>query len=175
MNLRHGWVGFAPSAAVQADVARIEDLWSSARARFGAEGPWLFGSYSLADVFYAPIAARLAGYGLPISATAQAYVEAHLADTAFRQWRAMGETVAYAPMPYRVDAQEVPWPGPVMSGAHLGEGPSVNEVCPYSGDPVTHFLALNGTTYGFCNAFCRDKTLADPGAWPAFLELAGIS
>ncbi len=42
---------FAPSDAALADVARIEDLWSRARAEHGADGPWLFGAYSLADVF----------------------------------------------------------------------------------------------------------------------------
>jgi glutathione S-transferase len=26
-------------------------------------------------------------------------------------------------------------------------------------------------TFGFCNAFCRDKTLADPEAWPKFMAL----
>ena len=55
---------FTASDAVLADVARIEDLWARARTEHGADGPWLFGACALADVFYAPIAARLAGFGL---------------------------------------------------------------------------------------------------------------
>lgn len=54
----------------------------------GPAGPWLFGVYSLADVFFAPVAARVAGYGLPVGPAAAAYVAAHLAHPAFRAWRA---------------------------------------------------------------------------------------
>ena len=46
-----------------------------------------------------------------------------------------------------------------------------NTTCPYSGRPVTHVLEMEGRRFGFCNAFCRDKTVADPEAWPAFMAL----
>jgi glutathione S-transferase len=36
---------------------------------------------------------------------------------------------------------------------------------------VTHFLALGRRVWGFCDAFCRDKTAADPLAWPEFRAL----
>lgn len=36
---------------------------------------------------------------------------------------------------------------------------------------MTDYLQMDGETYGFCNAFCRDKTVADPEAWPAFMAL----
>ena len=65
MNLRRAYVGFEPSPAVLASLSRIEALWRAARAASGADGPWLFGAYSLADVFFAPVAARIATYGLP--------------------------------------------------------------------------------------------------------------
>lgn len=89
MDLRAAYAGFAPSEAVLADLARIETLWAAARAVSG-RGPWLFGDYSVADVFYAPVAARIAAYGLPVSAEARAYVAAHLAHPSFRAWRAAG-------------------------------------------------------------------------------------
>ena len=66
------------------------------------------------------------------------------------------------------------YPAPPTLKAKVTDGPSVNAACPYSGRPVTHFLHLDGTTWGFCNAFCRDKTLADPLAWPDFVALAGL-
>ena len=47
----------------------------------------------------------------------------------------------------------------------------MNSACPYSGKPVTHALELYGRRFGFCNAFCRDKTAADPEAWPKFMAL----
>lgn len=43
--------------------------------------------------------------------------------------------------------------------------------CPYSGKAVTHFLETGGRIYGFCNAFCRDKTVADPEAWQKFMAI----
>ncbi|MEO0996252.1 MAG: glutathione S-transferase [Pseudomonadota bacterium] len=113
MNLRRKWMGFKPSAAVAADIARIEALWSLARARFGRDDrPWLFGRYSLADVFYTPVAARIAGYGLAVAGPAEDYVAAHLADPAFAEWRARGQALTYDPEPYDQGLPDAPWPGP---------------------------------------------------------------
>lgn len=177
MNLRKAIDGFDVPEAVLADLARIELLWSTAQERFGrADSPWLFGDYSLADVFYAPVAARIAGYGLPVGPAAQAYVQAHLSDPAFRRWRAEGLCVSYDPEPYEnafpADAERRPWPGPARLPARAVEGgPSENETCPYSGDPVTDYLELDGRIFGFCNPFCRDKTVHDAAAYPKFIAI----
>ena len=90
MNLRVAWRGFAPSDAVRADLARLERLWGLARDVAG-DGPWLFGAYTAADAFFAPVAMRIAGYGLPVSGAARAYVNAHLAHPPLRDWRDAGE------------------------------------------------------------------------------------
>ena len=177
MNLRQAIDGFDVPEAVLRDLERIELLWSTAQERFGrADSPWLFGDYSLADVFYAPVAARIAGYGLPVGPAAQAYVQAHLSDPAFRRWRAEGLCVSYDPVPYEnafpADAERRPWPGPArLSARAIDHGPSENATCPYSGDPVTDFLELNGRVFGFCNAFCRDKTVNDAAAYPKFMTI----
>jgi glutathione S-transferase len=112
MNLRRSYAGFAPDAAVRADLARIEALWAAARSAHGAAGPWLCGAYSLADVSFAPVAARVATYGLPVGPAAMAYVEAHLADPAFRAWRAEGLADPVVQATYDLDLPERPWPGP---------------------------------------------------------------
>lgn len=109
MQLLRVYEGFSVSDAVAADLARLEDLWALARSRHGEGGPWLFGRYSLADVFFAPVAARIAGYDLPVSTEARSYVDAHLADPAFRAWRAEGLTVSYDPEPYAKDLPHRPW------------------------------------------------------------------
>lgn len=169
MNLRCAYSSYKPSDAVRKDVTRIEAIWTHALDRFG--GAWLCGDYSIADVFFAPVAARIAGYGISVSAQAQAYVDRHLADPAFRRWRAMG-LVKGDDLPwYAKDYDQRGWPGPAPVEAHEADGPSVNDACPYSGKEVSHFLSLQGATYGFCNAFCRDKTMADPAAWPAFTKM----
>ena len=111
MQLLRVYDGFAPSDAVRADLARLETLWALARSRHGADTPWLFGRYSLADVFFAPVAARIAGYDLAVSAAARAYVDAHLADPAFRAWRLAGLDTRCDPEPYAIDLPSRPWPG----------------------------------------------------------------
>ena len=172
MQLIGQYRGFEVSTAVGADLARLEELWASAAPYRTAGSPWLFGRYSLADVFYAPVAARIAGYRLPVGPEAGAYVKAHLGDEKFRQWRAMGLTKSYDPVPYAMDLEQAEWPGPAPLAARaVEEGPALNDTCPYSGKPVTHYLDLGGETYGFCNAFCRDKTVADPEAWPLFVRM----
>lgn len=174
MQLLHRLEGFAPSEAVLADLARIETLWSLARSRHGAGGPWLFGRYTLADVFYMPVAARIAGYGLPVGEAAQGYVATCLADVAFRQWRALGLTVRYNPIPYDTGLPRAPWPGPTPIEARaVPDGTAQNAACPYSGKPVTDLMEMQGRIFGFCNPTCRDKTVADPEAWPAFMAMAG--
>lgn len=172
MNLRCAYRDSRPSAAVMADVARLEEIWTYARSTCNPDGPWLCGAYSSVDAFFAPVAARLAGYALPASPQATAYVAAHLADPAFRRWRAMS-LVKGGDLPrYAKDYDQVDWPGPVPLPARaIDQGRPENATCPYSGKPVTHFLEIEDRVFGFCNAFCRDKTVADPAAWPAFLKL----
>jgi len=70
----------------------------------------LFGEYSLADVFFAPVAARITGYGLPVSDAAATYVAAHIADPAFKAWRAAGMAKTYDPMPYDLGLETAAWP-----------------------------------------------------------------
>jgi glutathione S-transferase len=112
MNLRRAYVGFEPDAPVRADLDRVELLWGEARARFGREGPWLFGNYCLADVFFAPVAARIATYALPVGPKSAVYVAAHLADPAFLDWRAAGLAEPHVQPGYDLDLPERAWPGP---------------------------------------------------------------
>lgn len=171
MNLKVSYAETPVGPEVAADLARIEAIWARARDRFGAGGPWLFGRYSAADAMFAPVAARIATYNLPVGPDAAAYVAAHLADPAFRRWRAMGLAENRDQPFYARDWPQRPWPGPVPRPATPADGPPLNDACPYSGRPVTHALGMDGRIWGFCNAFCRDKTLHDPEAWPAFLAM----
>lgn len=172
MNLRVSYTDCAPTPEVLADLQRLDTIWAWARDTTGAAGPWLCGAYSAADAFFAPVATRIATYNLPVSEAAMAYVQAHLAHPSFRRWRAMG-LVDLPDQPfYRRDWPTRPWPGPEPLPARAVEGTEAeNTACPYSGKPVTHVLELGGRRFGFCNAFCRDKTVADPAAWPKFMAL----
>lgn len=172
MNLREAFVWETPDADVRADLERIETLWDWARRECGSEdGAWLCGDYSAVDAMFAPVAMRIAGYSLPVGPAAQAYVEMHLNDLALRRWRAMGMVRGAHLSRYDQTHATKPWPGPAPLPATATDKAPVNPHCPYSGKPSTHMLMLDGVSYGFCNAFCRDKTIADPEAWPAFIAL----
>ncbi len=172
MNLRLAYKNVPVPLEVTADLRRLECIWADARTATEPCGPWLAGDYSVADAFYAPVAARIAGYGLDVNDQAMAYVNAHLADPAFRRWRAMGfaagETLDHYKRDFAIDA----WPGPKpIHAVATDTGQPENDACPYSGKPVTHLASVEGRTFGFCNAFCRDKTVADAEAWPEFIKI----
>lgn len=170
MNLRTAWIGFEPSAAVLHDVARIDGLWSAALSRSG--GPFLFGQASLADVFFAPVATRLATYGLAVSPQSQSYVEHILSLTPIRQWRALGLAQDAEVAKYEMGLPRAPFPIPSRIEAFAVEtGEPENSVCPYSGRPPMHLAQIGTRVFGFCNPGCRDKTIADPEAWPAFMSI----
>jgi len=172
MNLRVSYTDCQPPEDVLADLRRLETLWAWARQTTASTTPWLCGAYSAADAFFAPVATRIATYNLPVNAEAMVYVNAHLAQPSFRRWRAMGMVDGPDQPFYRRDYPRRDWPGPVRLPARTIDGTDTeNQACPYSGDPVTHALELYGRRFGFCNAFCRDKTVADPEAWPKFMAL----
>lgn len=68
------------------DVARIDQLWQDCRSKHAANGPWLFGSFSIADAMYAPVVLRFNTYRPQLSSAASAYVAHVLADAAMREW-----------------------------------------------------------------------------------------
>jgi len=74
----------AENAAARADLARIIELWSEALADSG--GPFLFGDYSIADAFFAPVVTRLRTYALPVPADVAAYMERALAAPGTAAW-----------------------------------------------------------------------------------------
>lgn len=75
-----------PSPEAQAEVDRICALWRDCRARFGAGGDMLFGTWSIADCMYAPVATRFRSYGISLDPVSDAYVEAVLARPEMREW-----------------------------------------------------------------------------------------
>lgn len=117
MNLAKSYHDCAPPPPVLADLERLCLRWRMARAAFGRGGPWLFGSYCAADAFFAPVAARIATYNLPVDDGAMAYVAAHLAHASFRRWRAAGAVDGFEQPFYRRPYAERPWPGPAASPA----------------------------------------------------------
>jgi glutathione S-transferase len=90
---------------VQANVRRIEAMWTDCRTRFGAGGAFLFGPFGAADAMYAPVVARFHTYGVEVGAQARTYMDAVMALAAWREWQAAALTE-----PWVLPEDEVDWP-----------------------------------------------------------------
>jgi len=77
--------------AIDADIRRVEALWAETRRRFGGGGPLLFGGFTIADAYYAPVAFRFQTYGVAPAGEAGAYWRALLALPAVKAWEAGGK------------------------------------------------------------------------------------
>ena len=72
--------------AVKRDIERVVASWTDCRARFGTEGPFLFGTFSAADAYYAPVVRRLLGFDVTVPEAAAHYMAAVDALPAMRTW-----------------------------------------------------------------------------------------
>ena len=86
MNVRTRVEGAKIDELAKADVVRILTLWAEARARFGRGGPYLFGTFSAADIFYAPVVSRFTSYGIAVPGFALAYMEAIWSHEWLQAW-----------------------------------------------------------------------------------------
>src|SRR5262245_13870793 len=107
MNMWRPPVKRALSDDAKANVARIDAMWSEARQRFGAGGPFLFGRFCAADAMYAPIVSRFQTYQVEVSAPAAAYMEAVIALPAWREWRGAALRETWAIPKFEPDWPEV--------------------------------------------------------------------
>jgi len=80
-------------------------MWTDCRNRFGAGGPFLFGSFGAADAMYAPVVSRFHTYGVEVSPAARGYMDAVVALPSWAQWRA-----AALKEPWVLAEDEVDWP-----------------------------------------------------------------
>jgi glutathione S-transferase len=70
--------------AVRADVARLVAMWSELLAQHG--GPMLFGPFSVADAYFAPVVMRFKTYALPVPEAIDAYMERVAALPGVKAW-----------------------------------------------------------------------------------------
>jgi glutathione S-transferase len=74
-------------APVQQEVSRMEALWRACRAAHGSGGPFLFGTFSAADCFFAPVVVgRFITYGARVEADTRAYMDAVVAHPVIAKW-----------------------------------------------------------------------------------------
>ena len=106
MNIRASVPDAKIGEATRTDTVRILQLWAEARARFGQGGPFLFGTFSAADVFYAPVVSRFRTYGFQLPGFAVAYMDAMWEHEWMQQWIAGAEDEQWVIEQYEQAAQK---------------------------------------------------------------------
>ena len=93
MNIRASFPGRGRTAEAQGDIGRICEIWEECLARFGHH-QFLFGPFSIADAFFAPVVMRFRTYGVSLAPALQAYCERMEAHPAVARWmrEALAET-----------------------------------------------------------------------------------
>jgi glutathione S-transferase len=79
-----GALALRDQAAVRADLARICSLWSGLLTEHG--GPMLFGDFTVADAYFAPVVMRIKTYALPVPADVAAYMDRVCALPGVKAW-----------------------------------------------------------------------------------------
>jgi glutathione S-transferase len=79
-----GAIALRDKPAVRADLDRLVAMWTELLAASG--GPMLFGGFSIADAYYAPVATRIRTYALPVPQVISAYIDRVLALPGVKAW-----------------------------------------------------------------------------------------
>ncbi|WP_395825944.1 glutathione S-transferase family protein [Collimonas sp.] len=91
MDIRAHKPGFGRTAGAQADIARIVEIWETCLSEFGHH-QFLFGAFSIADAYFAPVVMRFRSYGVLLAPALQAYADRVQAHPAVARW--MHEAIA---------------------------------------------------------------------------------
>lgn len=86
MNVTANLAGLGWNIEVQRDIDRISAMWAGLRARHAGAGPFLFGHFTVADAYYAPVVSRFNTYQPVLSEAVAGYMKTILALPALREW-----------------------------------------------------------------------------------------
>ena len=85
MNICASFPGKGRTTEAQADIGRISEIWETCFARSGPHR-FLFGDFSIADAYYAPVVMRFRTYAVSLAPALEAYVERVAAHPAVAEW-----------------------------------------------------------------------------------------
>lgn len=86
MNIRRRFPMFFVRANVMEDIDRIFQIWALQREKAAGQGDYLFGNFTIADAFYAPVVTRFITYGVKAPPICQVYMDAVMLHPAVAQW-----------------------------------------------------------------------------------------
>ncbi|HTK00276.1 MAG TPA: glutathione S-transferase family protein [Bordetella sp.] len=87
MNIEALLPGIDIPPAAQQDISRVQAIWQDTRAEYGRGGPFLFGDFTIADAFFAPVVSRFLTYGVAAAAgPVREYMDTMLSLPAMQAW-----------------------------------------------------------------------------------------
>lgn len=92
----------SPSKELEDEIARVDAIWSCCRRRFGENGKYLYGRFSIADCMFAPIAISFESYRADLCGDANTYMQTLLDNPFLQKWITLGRrekeplSIAYA-------------------------------------------------------------------------------
>lgn len=75
-----------PSEGCTFNIMRIQSIWEETRETYGQGGRFLFGAFSIADAFYAPVVSRFRTYGVKLDGPAADYAAMMWELPSMQQW-----------------------------------------------------------------------------------------
>lgn len=85
MDIRASYPGRGRTPGAQADIGRIGEIWENCLSQSGHHA-FLFGAFSIADAFYAPVVMRFRSYQVALPPALQAYCDRVVAHPAVASW-----------------------------------------------------------------------------------------
>lgn len=86
MDCRARYPGKGMNPGVQEDCDRIANIWRECRQKYGSNGDFLFGNFTIADAMYAPVVSRFITYDVQLDPISKAYAEAIWSLPAMQKW-----------------------------------------------------------------------------------------
>jgi len=86
MNIRSRFPNEGRKPGVKEDIDRVAALWRQCRSRYGADGPFLFGRFTIADAMFAPVVTRFRTYEVALGEVEQAYADAIWGLDSMKAW-----------------------------------------------------------------------------------------
>ncbi len=101
MNIRANFSGKGRTPGAQADIGRISEIWETCLSEFGHH-EYLFGEFSIADAYFAPVVMRFRTYAVSLAPALQAYCDRVAAHPAVAAWISDALNEPYALQKYDV-------------------------------------------------------------------------
>ncbi|MCD6027146.1 MAG: Glutathione S-transferase [Solimicrobium sp.] len=85
MDIRAHHPGEGRTPQTQADIGRISEIWEECLSKYGHH-QFLFGDFSIADAYFAPVVMRFRTYSVFLAPALQAYMERVISHSAVSRW-----------------------------------------------------------------------------------------